>query len=106
MEKQPNTHNDQEGHAKNDATLLEDLQTVLLRAYEKAENRKVLMSSRFDFAQSLQEKYPDTFSRRLWHLLIGSSPPPEIEKNMSMADYPGEDSIVRFIEGLDPEKKG
>jgi hypothetical protein len=81
---------------------LKNLSNTLHRAYEKAESRVTLYKLVSDFALGLEEKYPDARSRRLWHLLVMSTPPQGAPMNIE--DYPGEDSIVRFIEKLNSEK--
>jgi len=83
--------------------LLKRLSIIRLGAYEKAKNEGFekhmeLEKAVSKFARDLEQKYPDAHSRRLWHLLIGSTLPPGME--MGMEDYPGEDSIIQFIEGL------
>ena len=88
--------------AENNDVLLKHLHDALLQAFEKSESAMKLHDSITDFALGLEQKYPDARSRRLWHLLVSSTPSPDAEMNME--DYGGEDSIVRFIEGLNSEK--
>ncbi|MFH1178570.1 MAG: hypothetical protein V1711_02530 [bacterium] len=88
--------------ARNNDALLKNLSDILLKAVKKTEDVETFHDSIVEFALGLGKKYPDARSRRLWHLLIGSTPPPGIDMNME--DYPGNDSIVRFIEGLNPAK--
>jgi len=96
VERLPLDTNPEEG---NDDVFLKHLSDILAHAFEKAKDRLKLYETTSNFARDLERKYPDAHSRRLWHLLIGSSPMPGMEMNME--DYPGEDSIVQFIEGLD-----
>ena len=100
MERLPDGHSNEK--SKIDEVFLKNLQDVLSQAYRKSESRIALYKSVSEFALGLEKKYPDARSRRLWHLLIGSTPKPEDENNVK--DYPGDDSIIRFIERLNPEK--
>lgn len=45
-------------------------------------------------AKELESRYPDFLDYRLYHLLIGSTP----SKKCSKFDFPGEDSIEKFIQ--------
>jgi len=94
----PTTPSPQEGPSKNNEDFLKNLSNTLSQAYKNAEDMVKLYDSVRNFALGLEQKYPDVRSRRLFHLLIRSTPQSGI--NMNMEDYPGEDSIVRFIEGL------
>lgn len=49
-----------------------------------------------DRALLLKEQYPDAQGYRLFHILLGSTPP-EGTKNI---DFPGEDSVLAFLEKL------
>ena len=46
-----------------------------------------------EFAKRLEQKYSDYNSYKAYHLLIGSTPP----NLCSKFDFPGEDSIEKFI---------
>jgi hypothetical protein len=48
-------------------------------------------------AQELRDKYPDYAEYELYHLLVGSTPKESLEK----FDFPGSDSIERFIMDFD-----
>lgn len=53
------------------------------------------------FARKLQSKYPDVKRRKLYHAMIGSS----VEEMYDIdEDFPGEDSIVTFLENLAHEQ--
>lgn len=104
MEKFPLGDNSQKETEKNEI-LLKNLYNMLERASQEARktgNLVSFMNSLADFALNLERKYPDARSRRLWHLLAHSTPGPEYINNME--DYPGEDSIARFIERLKPKE--
>ena len=48
------------------------------------------------FAEQLREHYPDSYSKyRLYHTLIQSTP--KAENPPTMFDFPGNDSIEKFI---------
>ncbi|KKS25413.1 MAG: hypothetical protein UU83_C0006G0015 [Candidatus Jorgensenbacteria bacterium GW2011_GWF2_41_8] len=50
-----------------------------------------------EFGRKLTEKYPDCRNYILFHVLISSTPP----SNATIKeDFPGEDSIIKFIENL------
>jgi|GEM_PF-3556151 len=98
MEQMPTTPSSQEEPVKNNEVFLKNLHDILSQAFENAEDIMVFYHAVTDFALGLEEKYPDARSRILFHLLIGSTPTPGVDMNME--DYTGEDSIVRFIEGL------
>lgn len=49
------------------------------------------------FAGTLKEKYPDFQRWRVYHALIGSTPG---TSNLIEGDFPGEDSVVNFLESL------
>ena len=100
MEQLPNNNFQKETIDSNEI-LLKHLYDTLGQAMQEArktDNLVGFMDSLADFASNLEQKYPDTQSRRLWHLLAYSTPKPEDANNME--DYQGEDSIIRFIEGL------
>jgi hypothetical protein len=102
MEQMPNAPTSpQEKPAKNNEAFIKNLHDILSQAYKNAEDMMKLYASVSNFASGLEQKYPDARSRRLFHLLISSTPGPE---DNNMEDYPGEDSIVRFIEGLQSAK--
>jgi len=48
------------------------------------------------FTEKLREKYPDYQNYGFYHLMIGSTPRGECAKK----DFPGEDSIEKFIDSL------
>ena len=98
MEQLPLSDNSQKEKMESDEAHLKNLHDMLSQAMKKSGNVEKLYNSISEFALGLEKKHPDARSRRLWHLLIFSTPLPGM--NMNMEDYPGEDSIVRFIEGL------
>lgn len=56
-------------------------------------------SKAVDFARKLKAKYPDDYMNyRLWYILAGGSPDYQGEEKY---DFPGEDSIEKFINSLE-----
>ena len=51
------------------------------------------------FAEHLKETYPDAAHYRAYHALIGSTLRPE-ETGIIETDFPGDDSVVKFLESL------
>ena len=49
-----------------------------------------------EFTERIKDKYPDYRDYELYHLLIGSTPGGKLPK----FDFPGENSIEKFIESL------
>lgn len=64
--------------------------------YEEGYNRSA------EFARELQKKYPDYKRYRVWHVLIGSTPD---ESGIIEEDFPGEDSVIDFLEKVLQERK-
>ena len=53
------------------------------------------------FAEKLRSKYPDFNRRKVYHMMIGSS----VESFYDIDDdFPGEDSVVGFLEKLTAER--
>ncbi len=50
-----------------------------------------------EFVDNLKKKYPDCEKYRFYHLFVGSTPWEDCPK----FDFPGEDSIEKFIESLE-----
>ena len=48
------------------------------------------------FGKKLLQKYPDARDYKVYHILIGST----VESKYKDTDFPGEDSIVKFINSL------
>ena len=107
MEQSPDNHKPQKERLHSEGEFLKNLRDTLNRVFEKVgktgkvESKMALYEFVSNFALGLEQKYPDARSRRLWHLLVMSTPPPGA--NINIEDYPGEDSIVQFIEKLNPE---
>jgi len=68
---------------------IEKLRDKLLEIYEDDDKYQKL----YDFAQKLRAKYSDHADYRLYHLLIGSTS----SKDLTKIDFPGEDSVEKFI---------
>ncbi|GEM_PF-1747963 len=47
------------------------------------------------FAEELKKKYPDYLNYRIYHFLIGSTP--SNARKLIEEDFPGEDSVVNFM---------
>lgn len=52
------------------------------------------------FAQHLQKSYPDYLRWRAYHALARSTILPEHEADVIEDDFPGDDSIVKFLQSL------
>jgi hypothetical protein len=78
---------------------LEELKKKLWNNYyepgtdESHTNKKIL-----DFSAKLKEKYPDYMDYRMWYVLVGGTPDYQGEEKF---DFPGEDSVVEFINSLE-----
>ena len=71
----------------------------IFQEYDKFEFNDAVV----DFTKLLREKYTNLEGCRLYHLLIGSSINPE--KKVEQFDFPGEDSIEKFINDFLNRKK-
>jgi len=75
---------------------LADIKQKLNNAYNR-EDRFEMHDRLAEFGRKLTEKYPDCRNYILFHVLISSTPP----SNATIKeDFPGEDSIIKFIENL------
>ena len=97
-----------EGSVEKEA-LIAELRNLLLESYKKdeAEHSMVNYEMVLRKDKELKDKYPDYYTYRLYHLLIGSSVEPIIsnpENNSPLPtenfDFPGDDSIEKFIREL------
>ncbi len=101
MENQENSPNLE--NRESEEEIVQRLHELKMRAYRGAKDSIALHKDTiFPFAIMLKEKHPDYYSCRLYHLLIGSSIPPDLK--ITRFDFPGEDSIQKFIENLSPEQ--
>ena len=76
----------------------EELKEERDKIYSNRESYKLLLN----FVKKLQDKYPDYQNYKIYHCLFGSSLP---EKgNFKEEDFPGEDSIVNFLNSFKEEK--
>ena len=55
-----------------------------------------------NFVHKLQEKYPDYLHRRAYHNLVQSGVDKEYPSDVIEEDFPGEDSVVKFLESFLP----
>lgn len=75
---------------------------IRLRAevISKIDKRFLLSDALILFVKGLREKYPNWKNWLAYHKLVGSSPPESDEEEMVYEDFPGEDSVVLFLESL------
>ena len=52
------------------------------------------------FVDNMREKYPDWKEHLVYHLLVGSSPSGSDKEKMIYEDFPGEGSVVSFLESI------
>ena len=76
--------------------VLADIKQKLNNIY-KRKNVFEMHNKIAEFGYKLMDKYPDCQKYILFHVLIGSTPPPSA---VSKDDFPGEDSIIKFVENL------
>ena len=57
------------------------------------------------FVSRLREKYPDSNKYELMHIITGSGIPTRANFKPLEDDFPGEDSVEKFIDGLLEEYK-
>lgn len=69
---------------------IERLREKLIEIYDDDDKYQKL----YKFAQGLKAKYKDYDDYRLYHLLIGSTPP---EEGLTKIDFQGDDSVEKFI---------
>ena len=55
-----------------------------------------------EFANKLKEKYPDYKRMHVWYVLVGGTP--EERFGILEEDFPGEDSVVAFLERILKER--
>ena len=61
--------------------------------------REAIQQRIIEFARALRVKYPNYFNYRLYHALIGSTPP----EACTNFDFPEEEPVQRFIQKLEEE---
>ncbi len=61
-----------------------------------------LLRKTHEFSLRLREKYPDYAERRAYHVLAGTRPRPDAR--IIEEDFPGDDSVIRFLESLAGEE--
>lgn len=78
---------------ENQEALISYCNELKTKAYKRGEQFHDEMA---DFANQLLAKYPDAREYRMFHVLISSTP----RKNevFQKFDFPGEDSIAKFLE--------
>ncbi len=79
--------------------ITKQLKVLLRSAYsgpKKFENHEKIT----EFAQKLQREYPEEFSNYLLYHLVANSTPNK-QNPPALFDFPGENSVQKFIEELD-----
>ncbi len=61
-----------------------------------------LLRKTHEFSLRLREKYPDYADRRAYHVLAGGRPRPGMR--VIEEDFPGDDSVIRYLESLAGEE--
>ena len=79
----------------------EDLLGNLLEKHDMEKINKY-QTDLMERVKYLQDKYPDSFKYVMLHALIGSTVHPDIE---TKGDFPGEDSVEKFINLLEEKYK-
>lgn len=82
----------------------DELREIKSKIFEEKDKKQMLKSHDLivKFAKEIQSKYPDYQNYKIYHFLIGSSLPKE--GNFKDEDFPGEDSIVSFLNSFKEEK--
>ncbi|MCF7835581.1 MAG: hypothetical protein K9M15_00440 [Candidatus Marinimicrobia bacterium] len=80
----------------NKESKIADVKKELKKVYEKADMLEV-HEKVVAYSDEIAGKYPDYRDYELYHALIGSGVP---EGACSKFDFPGEDSVERFVEKL------
>lgn len=80
--------------------ILEYVRGLLSQVYRDRQRLSAAHESILAQAQFLRQKYPDYEAYRMYHLLIQSSPH---EERLKFLDFPGEDSVVKYLESLAKE---
>ena len=92
------TKNEQErpNQQKSFESVLADIKQKLNNVY-RGKNIEEMHNRIAEFGYKLMDKYSDCRNYILFHVLIGSTPP----SNATIKeDFPGEDSIIKFIKNL------
>ncbi|KND52131.1 MAG: hypothetical protein AB198_02395 [Parcubacteria bacterium C7867-003] len=82
-----------EGAPKSNEVIMAEIAERKSAFYRDLDRYEVLV----EFANKLKEKYPDHLDYELFHFLVGSTIRPETPPKYF--DFPGEDSIEKFLRG-------